>query len=280
VDGSASQDSDGDALGYNWSIISRPADSAAKLEHADAVEATFVADRTGDYVLQLIVDDGVSKSPSQPDTVTITTECSTPVANAGPDQDATVGGPVTLDGSDSPEANGEPLTYTWALLSVPPGSTAQLDRETSATPEFSPDVAGVYVAQLTVNDSCGDSLPDTVVVTVGAAEEGETPEGAPLDGESPEGIVLDGEAPDGEVLPEGAALEGERPEGAIPDGETVEGEAVDGEILEGEPVDGEAVEGQISDGEPPEGQTEEDQTREGLPSEGDTPAASIGCTVV
>src|SRR5262249_8120204 len=72
----------------------------------------------------------------------------------------------TLDGSQSSDADQEPLTYHWSLLSRPTDSTAALDDPASAGPSFTPDVSGDYVAQLVVNDGTVDSVPDTVFIQV------------------------------------------------------------------------------------------------------------------
>jgi hypothetical protein len=63
-----------------------------------------------------------------------------------------VGSTVLLDGSQSSDVDGDPLTYRWALTSVPPGSTATLSNLAIVTPTFRVDHAGTYVAQLIVND--------------------------------------------------------------------------------------------------------------------------------
>jgi hypothetical protein len=47
-----------------------------------------------------------------------------PLADAGPDQTVLVGQTATLDGSHSTDADGDPLTYRWTILSRPPGSSA------------------------------------------------------------------------------------------------------------------------------------------------------------
>ena len=125
--------------------------------------STFVADVAGAYVAQLIVNDG--KVNSAPDTVTISTQNSTPVANAGPAQTVLVGQTVTLDGSKSSDVDGDPLTYLWALITKPAGSTAALSNPTAVHPTFVADVAGAYVAQLIVNDGKVNSAPATVTVT-------------------------------------------------------------------------------------------------------------------
>ena len=78
---------------------------------------SFVVDRPGTYVAQLIVNDGTVNSA--PDTVTISTLNSAPVANAGPDQAVSVGQAVGLDGSASSDVDGDPLTFSWALTSAP-----------------------------------------------------------------------------------------------------------------------------------------------------------------
>ena len=88
-----------------------------------------------------------------------------PVAKAGIAQNVITGTLVTLNGSASSDANGDLLTYSWTLTSKPAGSGATLIPATSATPTFTADVAGSYVATLVVNDGQVDSDPSTVTVT-------------------------------------------------------------------------------------------------------------------
>jgi hypothetical protein len=163
LDGSGSSDVDGDALIYFWSLTAVPAGSAAVLDDPTAVNPTFDVDVFGDYVVQLIVNDGTVDSVS--DTVTISTLNSGPVANAGADQSVYLGDIVTLDGSGSSDADGDPLTYFWSLTAVPAGSGAVLNTPTSVTPTFVVDLFGIYVAQLIVNDGTVVSAPDTVTIS-------------------------------------------------------------------------------------------------------------------
>lgn len=160
LDGSASNDVDGDALTFAWALTTTPAGSLAVLSNPTAVQPTFVLDLPGTYVVQLTVSD--SLLASLPATVTITTQNSRPVADAGPDQTVAVGATVQLDGSASHDADGDGLTYQWSLSSIPPSSTAVLSNPFIVNPTFVIDQPTTYVAQLIVNDSQLASAPDTV----------------------------------------------------------------------------------------------------------------------
>src|SRR5262249_48817838 len=122
----------------------------------------------GTYVAQLIVNDGTLDS--LPATVTLTTQNSRPVANAGVPQTVEVGTTVTLDGSASSDVDGDPLTYRWALTTVPTGSAATLANPTAVHPTFVVDKAGTYVAQLIVHDGQLDSAPDTVMIVASLSD--------------------------------------------------------------------------------------------------------------
>src|SRR6478609_1318553 len=163
LDGSRSTDVDGDSLTYTWSILSAPAGSTATLSDVHAIKPTFTVDLLGDYVIQLIVNDGTVNS--NPATVTITTENSPPLANAGPAQTVPLGSVATLDGTGSSDVDGQTLTYAWSILSAPTNSTAILSFPSSATPSFIADKAGNYVIQLIVNDGIVNSQPATVMIS-------------------------------------------------------------------------------------------------------------------
>src|ERR1035441_3953125 len=168
LNGSGSSDVDGDPLTYFWSLIAEPAGSSAELSSARNPSPTFVADKAGSYVAQLVVNDGTVNSA--PATVRITTANTPPVANAGPNQTVTVGTLVQLNGSGSTDVDGDPLTFRWSFNSVPSGSTASLSSVSAVNPTFTADRAGTYVAQLIVNDGTVDSQPSTVTVTTSALQ--------------------------------------------------------------------------------------------------------------
>ena len=90
-----------------------------------------------------------------------------PQAVAGLDQQAVAGATVTLDGSNSTDANGDSLNYAWSLTK-PVGSKAQIAVPSNSKDVFVVDVAGVYTASLIVNDGKLFSDADTVTILVSA----------------------------------------------------------------------------------------------------------------
>jgi FtsP/CotA-like multicopper oxidase with cupredoxin domain len=97
LDGIGSSDPDLDTLTYLWSLTSKPIDSLAALSDPTDVGPTFVADVAGDYVVQLVVNDGALDS--DPDTVTITAGVAVNVPPVAVDDAATTDRnvPVTID---------------------------------------------------------------------------------------------------------------------------------------------------------------------------------------
>ena len=206
LDGSGSTDADGDTLTYLWSLTSVPAGSGATLSDPTAVSPTFVADVAGDYVAQLIVNDG--EFDSAPDPVMITAQIvvvnTPPLADAGLDQLVLAGDTVTLDGSGSSDPDADLLTFSWSLTSIPAGSGATLSDAAVVGPSFVADVLGDYVLQLIVNDGEFDSAPDTVMVTVVVAAPPLADPSGPYNGFTNEAVTFDGR---GSSDPDGGAIQ-------------------------------------------------------------------------
>ena len=165
LDGSASSDADNDGLNYSWEITSKPEGSTAALDDNSSPNPSFTADFDGEYLIDLIVNDGIASSESDTVVITAATINSAPVANAGPDQTVETGATVTLDGSASSDSDGDALTYAWSFTSVPDGSTSSLADATSVTSTFVTDIDGTYVVGLIVNDGEVDSERDSVSIS-------------------------------------------------------------------------------------------------------------------
>lgn len=157
LDGSESNDADGDSLTYSWTFTSIPSGSSASLSDSTLINPTFTADLDGSYLLNLTVNDGIVSSAAA--TVTISAVSSgPPVANAGADQDnAMIRCPLQLDGSGSFDPGGNVLTYSWDTVSAPAGSILlNAESMTGSNPTVNPDLAGRYSFQLTINNGTVD----------------------------------------------------------------------------------------------------------------------------
>jgi putative component of membrane protein insertase Oxa1/YidC/SpoIIIJ protein YidD/sugar lactone lactonase YvrE len=158
LDGSASSDPDGNPLTYFWTQISGP---AVTLSSTSTVNPTFTPTVGATYEFQLIVNDGFVDSPADTVVIAVNTQ---PVANAGTDQFINEPGLlVTLDGSASSDADGDPLTFAWTQSA---GAAVALSSNTATSPTFTPATCGDYSFDLIVNDGIIDSNVDSVDLTI------------------------------------------------------------------------------------------------------------------
>ncbi len=169
LDGSGSSDPDGDALSFRWRLVSVPAGSGIGLEAAESPRPWFTPDTEGEYVVRLVVSDGITESI--PDEVSVhavlpPSENQAPVADPGEDVTTAVGGTVVLNGEGGVDPDGDPLSYHWTVVSAPPGSSATLSDADSPTPTFVPDREGEYVIRLMVGDGRQETVRDVTVTAL------------------------------------------------------------------------------------------------------------------
>jgi len=169
LDASQSLDPDGDALTYAWRLVTIPEGSEASLLSPDAQTSSFTADLPGEFVVELVVNDGELDSAPVRLTVSATAtqpQNRAPLAVAGEAQSVVAGTSVSLDGSGSSDPDGDDLIYIWRLVTVPEGSEAALTSPDTKVASFIADLPGAFVVELIVNDGELDSSPARLTVTV------------------------------------------------------------------------------------------------------------------
>lgn len=226
LSGSGSFDPDGDPITYHWTIDAAPdgsaiieAESPFSVNDERDPSTTFTPDAEGTFIISLVVIDGLG-AVSAPDRTTVTISSgSAPVADAGDDQNGNVGDTISLDGSQSWDKLGRDLSYDWSFAQVPGTSALTgLSGSTTASPSFDPDVSGLYLVALVVDNGLEVSRPDTIIVRINAGDS-DAPiadAGGDVEGDDCTNIPIDGSAsfdPNGEPLTYAWDLE-ERPEGS------------------------------------------------------------------
>ena len=125
-----------------------------------------------------------------------------PAADAGGDRQVNEGTRVVLDGSDSEDVDGDPITFQWRQTG---GETVMLENPDTATPAFAGLITGDYTFELTVSDGTFEGV-DTVTITVVDAGINQSPlarAGEDFECNVSDTVVLDGTAsmdPDGDEL--------------------------------------------------------------------------------
>ena len=161
LDATAASDPDNDVLTFTWEIVSAPDDASATISDVSAAHTSFTPDAAGPYELAVEVSDGPASDRAQ-----VSFEAfATPTAEAGSDKSGNVGEAITLDASGSSAPGGATLRFEWKIVSAPQGSSASFDDPSAKTTTFTPDVAGVYVAEVQVSNGVATST-DRVTLQV------------------------------------------------------------------------------------------------------------------
>jgi len=163
LDGSRSQDPNGDALRYSWSFAAAPG-STAILSDASAINPTFFADVRGRYEATLVVHDGEAASVGDVVVILAGISATPPIARINAPTTALTGSQIAVDGVGSSDPDGDPLTFRWTLSPGPVSSRAVLADPTANRTTFTADDLGAYTVQLVVNDGFYDSPPATIVI--------------------------------------------------------------------------------------------------------------------
>ncbi len=165
-------------LSYSWFMTESPLDSTSALSSTEVVNPSFIAEFNENdavaaeewmshYEIRLHVIDE-NKWVSTPDHVDIYVYPAEgyvhPMPMAGPNQRVSAGTQVFLDGSESFDVDGRPLSHEWQFYSRPQGSHAVLSNANTTTPSFTPDVDGAYVVFLSVDNGELNSSSDLINV--------------------------------------------------------------------------------------------------------------------
>ncbi|MFA6146917.1 MAG: S8 family serine peptidase [bacterium] len=145
----------GNSLAYAWSLPGKPAGSAASLA-ATTSTASFTPDLPGDYTVRLEVSQATpAGTPHGVATASIRANALPVAAFVVPASD-NAGNTVTFRGSAS-DADGQPSSFHWVLVSRPSGSAASFTTANVDNAAFTPDQVGTYEIGLRTNDGLDNS---------------------------------------------------------------------------------------------------------------------------
>ncbi len=80
-----------------------------------------------------------------------------------------VGNTIVLDGSNTSDPDGDPLTYTWSMVEVPENSTITTNDIGDSNRDrafFTPDIDGDYTVSLSVSDGFHPTVTEEAIITV------------------------------------------------------------------------------------------------------------------
>lgn len=180
LDGSGSDDPDGDIITYQWAwenYQTYPPAAGAYISDYQSASPILTAAYAGEYSVSLTVSDGTLTSQKVFVVITLVENPeanSLPIANAGEDRMVVVDNPLVLDGTISSDPDDDPIVvFKWQFVwdeengTYPGALGASLVDFNTANPTFSSTRPGQFTLSLKVTDGrLGESEPDLIDITV------------------------------------------------------------------------------------------------------------------
>ena len=184
LDGSMSEDPDGNIKSYRWTHVDGPSGETIILTNPNTIRPSFVAPTHGkgagnfNYTFRLTVTD--YRDDSSADDIIITVNSpppnQNPIARVGNDREVASSTLITLDASSSSDPDGEDtaLRYSWERISGTGNSNIVLNNRTTSQPTFTSDTITpggtdvTHTFRVTVTDPEGQSATDDIEITVKA----------------------------------------------------------------------------------------------------------------
>ncbi|TQV86827.1 PKD domain-containing protein [Aliikangiella coralliicola] len=195
LNGTTSNDSDGEITAYSWRQVSG---TGVTLSNLSASNPTFIAPTlTEDEVLvfELTVTDNEGATSTDIVNITVNFVNAAPTANAGSDNSVNEQTQVSLNGSSSVDSDGEIASYAWVQLT---GTSVTLNNANTSNPNFVAPTLTInetLTFELTVTDNEGATSSDTVEILVNFVNALPTANaGADLNVNEQTLVVLDGSA--------------------------------------------------------------------------------------
>ncbi len=154
---------DGDELSFYWSLISHPANSDVAIITNTGLDTAFTPDLDGEYLIQLTATDSAGNKSHN--TLSLDTQNTTPVANAGSDIIIVENVDTVIDTSLSIDGDGDNIVTELILLHRPENSEASLDVSQPLQAVLYRDLDGDYIVQIEVDDSKAAPEFDTAFIS-------------------------------------------------------------------------------------------------------------------
>lgn len=166
LDGSGSDDPNGDYLAYQWLMTDQPDPNPPfdDIFSSTSEIANFTPTKEGIYTITLRVEDNDAEQSLASKSINVVESVTHAVAE--PDKEfVDAGDKGKIQGDQSVDLEGNTLSYFWQFIHKPGLSTSELLSTNESSTEFEVDEPGRYEVELTVTAGSNSDI-DTAVVTV------------------------------------------------------------------------------------------------------------------